>query len=211
MFSTLREDIRATLERDPAARNALEVILLYPGFHAIWMHRLAHWLWRIHFKLIARGLSQFNRWLTGIEIHPAASIGPGFFIDHGMGTVIGETSEIGSCVTMFHNVTLGGVSSEKTKRHPTIGDHVVIGAGAQILGPIHIGAHSRVGADSVVVGVPGRVRGRNGTQSPDAGLEDLHHDRLPDPTMERLQSLTERIDQLEETIQRLQSSSEVTQ
>ncbi len=221
MFKLLREDIRAARERDPAARNALEVVLLYPGFHAIWMHRLAHWLWRIRLKLIARVLSHINRWLTGIEIHPAATIGPGFFIDHGMGTVIGETSEIGCCVTMYHNVTLGGVNSEKTKRHPTLEDHVVIGAGAQILGPIRIGAHSRIGAnsvvvkdippDSVVVGVPGRVRGRNGAQPPETGLEDLHHDRLPDPTMERLQALTERIDQLEKTIQRLQSSDEAIQ
>ncbi|MEJ2562943.1 MAG: serine O-acetyltransferase, partial [Anaerolineales bacterium] len=143
MFTTLREDIRAALERDPAARYALEIVLFYPGFHAIWMHRLAHWLWGKGLKLVARGLSDFNRWLTGIEIHPAAVIGPGFFIDHGMGTVIGETSEIGSCVTLYHNVTLGGVSFKKTKRHPTLEDHVVVGAGAQILGPIRIGAHSR--------------------------------------------------------------------
>ena len=125
MFTTLREDIRAALERDPAARNALEIVLFYPGFHAIWLHRLAHWLWGKKLKLVARGLSDFNRFLTGIEIHPAAVIGSGFFIDHGMGTVIGETSEIGRCVTLYHNVTLGGVSFKKTKRHPTLEDHVV--------------------------------------------------------------------------------------
>jgi len=193
MFKTLREDIRAALERDPAARNALEIVLFYPGFHAIWLHRLAHWLWGKKLKLVARGLSDFNRFLTGIEIHPAAVIGSGFFIDHGMGTVIGETSEIGSCVTLYHNVTLGGVSFKKTKRHPTLEDHVVVGAGAQILGPIRIGAHSRIGANSVVVkdipprsvvvGVPGRIRSRNGVQLSEPQPEDLRHDRLPDLTM----------------------------
>ncbi len=214
MFKTIREDIRAALQRDPAARNALEVILLYPGFHAIWMHRLAHWLWGKGLKLVARGLSHVNRWLTGIEIHPAATIGHGFFIDHGMGTVIGETAEVGKCVTMYHNVTLGGVSFEKTKRHPTLEDHVVIGAGAQILGPIRIGAHSRIGANSVVVkdipprsvvvGVPGRIRSRNGVQLSEPQPEDLRHDRLPDLTMERLQVLSERIDHLEQTVDELQ-------
>ena len=214
MLKTLREDIRAAQERDPAARNAFEVILLYPGFHAIWMHRLAHGLWNTRLKLIARVLSHINRWLTGIEIHPAATIGAGFFIDHGMGTVIGETAEIGCCVTMYHNVTLGGVSFAKTKRHPTLEDHVVIGAGAQILGPIRIGAHSRIGANSVVVkdipprsvvvGVPGRIRGRNGVQSPEPGLEDLRHDRLPDMTMEQLQMLAKRVDQLEQSLSVLQ-------
>jgi serine O-acetyltransferase len=214
MFNTLREDIRAALERDPAARYALEIVLFYPGFHAIWMHRLAHWLWGKGLKLVARGLSDFNRWLTGIEIHPAAVIGSGFFIDHGMGTVIGETSEIGRCVTLYHNVTLGGVSFKKTKRHPTLEDHVVVGAGAQILGPIRIGAHSRIGANSVVVkdipprsvvvGVPGRIRSRNGVQLSEPQPEDLRHDRLPDLTMERLQVLSERIGHLEHTVNELQ-------
>jgi len=210
MFETLRQDIRAVFERDPAARNAPEILLFYPGFHALWLHRLAHILWQKHLYLIARGISHMNRWLTGIEIHPGAKIGPGFFIDHGMGTVIGETSEIGTNVTMYHNVTLGGVRCEKIKRHPTLEDHVVVGAGAQILGPIRIGAHSRIGANSVVikdippysvvVGVPGRIRSLNGKSVPPPGLEDLQHDRLPDPTMELLRALSGRVEALEKTI-----------
>ena len=172
MFATLRRDIQAVFDRDPAARSVVEVLLFYPGLHALWLHRVAHALWRNGFKLVARGLSTFSRWTTGIEIHPGAQIGSGFFIDHGMATVIGETAEIGENVTLYHNVTLGGVSWEKVKRHPTLEDHVVVGAGAQILGPIVIGAHSRIGANSVVVkdvpphsvvvGIPGRVRSRNG-------------------------------------------------
>ena len=172
MFTTLRRDIQAVFDRDPAARSVVEVLLFYPGLHALWLHRAAHALWRNGFKLVARGLSTFSRWATGIEIHPGAQIGPGFFIDHGMATVIGETAEIGENVTLYHNVTLGGVSWEKVKRHPTLEDHVVVGAGAQILGPIVIGAHSRIGANSVVVkdvpprsvvvGIPGRVKSRNG-------------------------------------------------
>jgi serine O-acetyltransferase len=159
---------------------------------------------------LARAVSQFSRWLTGIEIHPAARIGPGFFIDHGMATVIGETAEIGAHVTLYHNVTLGGVSWKKVKRHPTLEDHVVVGAGAQILGPIRIGAHSRIGANSVVikdvppysvvVGVPGRVRKANGAQAMDSEHEDLQHDRLPDPTMELLRDLSTRVGRLEQTL-----------
>jgi len=210
MLRTLRQDIHAVFERDPAARSLLEVFLLYPGLHALWLHRLAHAVWNRRFLWLARAISQFSRWLTGIEIHPAARIGPGFFIDHGMGTVIGETSEIGDHVTLYHNVTLGGVSWKKIKRHPTLEDHVVVGAGAQILGPIRIGAHSRIGANSVVikdvppysvvVGVPGRVRRQNGERVMDAEHEDLQHDRLPDPTMEMLRDLTARVSRLEETL-----------
>jgi serine O-acetyltransferase len=151
MFKRLRQDINAVFERDPAARSVLEIILFYPGFHALWLHRFAHFLWRNRFLLIARGVSHISRWFTGIEIHPGAKIGPGFFLDHGMGTVIGETAEIGRNVTLYHNVTLGGVSWKKLKRHPTLEDHVVVGAGAQILGPIRIGTHSRIGTNSVVV------------------------------------------------------------
>jgi serine O-acetyltransferase len=210
MLNTLRQDIKAVFERDPAARTALEILLFYPGLHALWLHRLAHFFWSKRLFLIGRGLSYVNRWLTGIDIHPAAKIGPGFFIDHGMGTVIGETSEIGSNVTMYHDVTLGGVSWEKVKRHPTIEDCVVIGAGAQILGPIRIGKNSRIGANSVVVkdipehsvvvGVPGRVQSLNGMPIPQPGLADLRHDRLPDPTMELLQKLNERVEILEDTM-----------
>jgi serine O-acetyltransferase len=219
MFRMMRGDIQAVFDRDPAARSTLEVILLYPGLHAIWLHRLAHSLWQNGFFLLGRCVSQFSRWLTGIEIHPGAQIGPGLFIDHGMATVIGETAEIGENVTLYHNVTLGGVSWEKVKRHPTLEDHVVVGAGAQILGPIRVGAHSRVGANSVVVkdvppnsivvGVPGRFRVLNGQRvvEPDLreGLprEDLRHNQLPDPTVETLRHLTARIVSLEHTMNQL--------
>ena len=134
MWKTIRRDIAAVFERDPAARSTLEILFCYPGLHALWGHRLAHWLWTRRLKLLARWVSQLARGLTGIEIHPGASIGPGFFIDHGMGVVIGETSEIGADVTMYHGVTLGGTSLSKGKRHPTIGNRVVIGAGAKVLG-----------------------------------------------------------------------------
>jgi serine O-acetyltransferase len=210
MLKTLRRDIQAVFDRDPAARSVAEVLLFYPGLHAIWLHRLAHWFWRNDFRLIGRGISHFARWFTGIEIHPGAIIGPGFFIDHGMGTVIGETAEIGADVTLYHNVTLGGVSWERVKRHPTLGDHVVVGAGAQVLGPIVIGSYSRIGANSVVVkdvpansvvvGVPGRVKGRNGAAAIEGEREDLRHDRLPDPTIETLRHLTGRVVALERTL-----------
>jgi serine O-acetyltransferase len=213
MFQTLRHDIQAVFDRDPAARSTLEVVLFYPGLHAVWLHRLAHTLWRNGFFLLARGVSEFSRWLTGIEIHPGAQIGHGLFIDHGMATVIGETAEIGEDVTLYHNVTLGGVSWEKTKRHPTLGDHVVVGAGAQILGPIYIGAHSRIGANSVVVkdvppnsvvvGVPGRYRVLNGERIPEPEREDLQHDRLPDPRDDTLRHLTARLVKLEHTVHQL--------
>ena len=214
MLETLRRDLQAVFDRDPAARSTVEVILFYPGLHAVWMHRLAHAFWRNGFNLIGRGISHFARWITGIEIHPGATIGPGIFIDHGMATVIGETAEIGENVTLYHNVTLGGVSWEKVKRHPTLEDHVVVGAGAQILGPITIGAHSRIGAnsvvvkdvppDSVVVGIPGRIKMRNGEALTDADREDLQHDRLPDPREETLRHLTGRLVALEHTVRELQ-------
>ena len=184
-----------------------EILLFYPGLHALLLHRAAHFLWTKRLFLIGRGISHLNRWLTGIDIHPGAQIGPGFFIDHGMGTVIGETAEIGANVTMYHNATLGGVSWEKVKRHPTIDDCVVIGAGAQILGPICIGANSRIGANSVVVkdipahsvvvGVPGCIRILNGKSLLQPGMAELRHDHLPDPTIELLQMLTDRVETLE--------------
>ena len=213
MFTSLRDDIQAVFDRDPAARSVIEVLLFYPGLHALWLHRLAHALWRNGVKLIARGISHSSRWFTGIEIHPGAQIGPRLFIDHGMGTVIGETAEIGADVTLYHNVTLGGVSWEKVKRHPTLGDHVVVGAGAQILGPITIGAHSRIGANSVVVkdvpahsvvvGVPGRIKSRNGDLPSEFERTDLQHDRLPDPNTELMRHLTARVVALEGTVQHL--------
>jgi len=213
MFNTLRCDIQAVFNRDPAAHSVAEVLLLYPGLHALWLHRLAHFFWRNGFFLIGRWISEVSRWLTGIEIHPGAQIGPGFFIDHGMGTVIGETAEIGANVTLYHNVTLGGVSWQKVKRHPTLEDHVVVGAGAQILGPVRIGAHSRIGANSVVVkdvpshavvvGVPGRIKVLNGQRVTEPEREDLHHNQLPDPTMEMLRGLAARVVSLEHSMRGL--------
>ncbi len=147
----IRSDLHSVFERDPAARNTLEILLCYPGLHAVWGHRFAHWLWKKNLKLIARWISQIMRALTGIEIHPGAKIGSEFFIDHGMGVVIGETAEIGDYVTLYHGVTLGGVSMQKGKRHPTLEDYVVVGAGAKILGAITVGECSRIGANAVVV------------------------------------------------------------
>ena len=210
MFNIIREDIQSVLERDPAARNRLEVLLCYPGLHAIWAHRLAHWLWKRGLKLFARWLSQLMRGITGIEIHPGATIGRHFFIDHGMGVVIGETAEIGDCVTLYHDVTLGGTSIEKTKRHPTIEDHVVIGAGAKVLGAITIGSHSRIGANavvvkssppnSVVVGVPGQIVVRDQTALTWEEKPDLEHGRLPDTITETLTALIAHVESLEKRV-----------
>ncbi len=167
MFSRLREDVRIVFERDPAARTSFEVATTYPGLHAVWMYRFYHRLWRWGLRWLARFWSMIARWLTGIEIHPGARIGRRFFIDHGMGVVIGETAEIGDDCTLYHGVTLGGTSWEKGKRHPTLGNGVVIGAGAKVLGPVTLGDNARVGSNSVVVrdvpagatvvGVPGRI------------------------------------------------------
>jgi serine O-acetyltransferase len=167
MFDKLREDIRVVFDRDPAARSTLEILTAYPGLHAVMIHRLSHWLWEAGAKLLARLLSHLGRWLTGIEIHPGARIGRRFFIDHGMGVVIGETAVIGDDCTLYHGVTLGGTTWQKGKRHPTLANDVVVGAGAKVLGPIEIGAGARIGSNAVVlrdvpaqatvVGVPGRL------------------------------------------------------
>jgi serine O-acetyltransferase len=167
MFERLREDIQSVFHRDPAARNAFEVLTCYPGMHAIWLHRASHALWKLEFKLLARIVSNFGRWLTGIEIHPGAKVGRRFFIDHGMGIVIGETAEIGNDVTIYQGVTLGGTSWNKGKRHPTLEDGVVVGAGAKVLGPFTVGAGAKIGSNAVVtkavpagataVGIPGRI------------------------------------------------------
>lgn len=167
LFSQFKEDIAVVFDRDPAARSTFEVITLYPGFHAIVIHRLAHWLWGIRLKWLARFISHMGRWLTGIEIHPGATLGRRVFIDHGMGVVVGETAEIGDDCTLYHGVTLGGTSWDKGKRHPTLKPGVVVGAGAKILGPITIGANARVGSNAVVVkdvpdhatavGIPARI------------------------------------------------------
>lgn len=204
MLSTLRRDIRAVFEKDPAARSIWEV-LTYPGVHAIFWHRIAHSMWNSGWKTPARWLSNLSRFLTGIEIHPGARIGPGFFIDHGMGTVIGETAEIGEDVLLYHSVTLGGSSLKKTKRHPTLGNHVVVSAGAKILGPIEIGDHVKVGPNavvrnsvppnSVVVGIPGRVIRENGQRVHDSTL--LDHGAGLDPEGEMHRSLLRKVSEME--------------
>ena len=210
MFNIIHEDIQSVLDRDPAARNTLEVLFCYPGLHAIWAHRLSHRLWKRGFKLLARWFSQITRGITGIEIHPGATIGRNLFIDHGMGVVIGETAEVGDCVTIYHSVTLGGTNLQKTKRHPTIEDHVVIGAGAKVLGAITIGAHSRIGANavvvksappnSVVVGVPGQVLLREDPSVANNEKADLEHGRLPDTITETLTALVAHVESLEKRV-----------
>lgn len=208
MFKTYRDDLKAVLSRDPAARNTLEIVLCYPGLHALWSHRFSHWLWKHDLKLAGRLVSQITRAITGIEIHPGATIGQGFFIDHGMGVVIGETAEIGNNVTLYHGVTLGGTSLEKGKRHPTLDDNVVVGAGAKILGAIEIGANSRIGAnavvvkpvpsDSVVVGVPGQIVHRSKHQS--TAQPDLNHSQLPDTIGASMVALMTRVERLERQV-----------
>jgi len=209
MLSAIRRDVRSVLERDPAARTPLEVLLCYPGLHAVWSHRVAHWLWRHGLKLLARALSQVARDLTGIEIHPGAQVGPGFFIDHGMGVVIGETAEIGADVTLYHGVTLGGTSLKKGKRHPTLEDRVVVGAGAKVLGAVTIGRDSRIGANAVVVkpvppnavvvGVPGEVIERRRPR-PEPNAPDLEHGQLPDVLGDAVVALMARVDALEQRL-----------
>lgn len=210
MFKTIHDDVQSVLDRDPAARTVLEVLLCYPGLYAIWAHRLSHRIWRSGFKLIARCFSHLVRILTGIEIHPGAIIGRSFFIDHGMGVVIGETAEVGDHVTLYHGVTLGGTSLQKTKRHPTIGDHVVIGAGAKVLGAITIGDHSRIGANavvvkstpshSVVVGVPGQVVLRDSSSHALDDTPDLEHGSLPDTIGETLAAIIAHVNSLEKRV-----------
>jgi serine O-acetyltransferase len=202
MFGAIREQIQTVFDRDPAARGVLEIILCYPGFHAVLLHRAAHRLYRGGWFTLARMVSQLSRSLTGIEIHPGARIGRRFFIDHGMGVVIGETSEIGDDVLLYQGVTLGGTGKDTGKRHPTIGNGVVIGTGASILGNIRIGDQVKVGAGSVVVravpdrstvvGVPGRVVGGVETD-----LSSLEHGKLPDPEGQAIEELTRRVVQLE--------------
>jgi serine O-acetyltransferase len=211
MFRAVREQIDTIFREDPAAKSVLEVLLCYPGFHAVLLHRAAHKLYRLGVPLIPRVISQISRFFTGIEIHPGATIGRRFFIDHGSGVVIGETSEIGDDVLMYQGVTLGGTGAEKGKRHPTIGNRVVIGTGAKVLGNIRIGDNVKIGAGSVVVhpapdhstvvGIPGRVvRVR-----PEGG--PLEHGRLPDPEGQAMDDLARRVAALEDLVQRLQGDS----
>jgi len=214
MWQSIREDIQVVFQRDPAVRSAWEVALAYPGFHAILMHRLAHWLWRRSFTTLARFVSHVGRFLTGIEIHPGASIGRRFFIDHGMGVVIGETSEIGDDVTIYQGVTLGGTSTARIKRHPTIEDSVTIFSGAAVLGPVVVGRHSRVGAGSVlvtsvpphstVVGIPGRVVKTEAlhTQTGKAVI-DLNSADLPDVIAKAFSGLADYVEKLERKVDEL--------
>lgn len=212
MLSQIRRDIHVVLERDPAARSVLEVLLCYPGLKAIWAHRVAHWLWQRNFKLLARVVSQICRFFTQIEIHPGAVIGQGVFIDHGSGVVIGETAEIGDNVTIYQGVTLGGTGKEKGKRHPTIESGVVIGNGARILGSFTVGANSRVGAgavvlrevppNSTVVGNPGRVVVQNGVRTDQF---DMIH--MPDPIASMFDQMQRQIDRLTQRIERLEEEN----
>jgi serine O-acetyltransferase len=216
MFSTLREDIKAVFGRDPAARSALEVFFCYPGLHALWFHRLSHWFWKRQFYFLGRFTSHLGRFFTGIEIHPGATIGKGFFIDPGLGVVIGETAEIGENVTLYHGVTLGGVSWEKTKRHPTVEDNVVIGSGAKVLGPFTVGKGSKIGSNSVVVkevppnatvvGIPGRMVVAAAEQPSER--MDLQHGRLPDPEAKAIACLFDQIRDLERKYSELHADHE---
>lgn len=215
MFSRLKREIRAVFGRDPAAKNLLEVLLCYPGLHAIIFHRIAHFFYRRRLFLIARLISHLSRFLTQIEIHPGAKIGEGLFIDHGAGVVIGETTEIGDNVTIYQGVTLGGTGKEKGKRHPTIGNNVVISTGAKILGSITVGDNSKIGAGSVVlknvppnstvVGVPGRVVVRDGQRVSEA--IDLRHDLLPDPVAEIINNLYAEVEHLKKRVAELEEEN----
>jgi serine O-acetyltransferase len=217
MLSAIREQFDTIFREDPAAKSHLEIVLCYPGFHAILLHRAAHLLYRRRVPLIPRLMSQFSRFLTGIEIHPGASIGRRFFIDHGMGVVIGETTEIGDDVLIYQGVTLGGTGKEKGKRHPTVGNNVVIGTGAKVLGNITIGDHVKVGAGSVVVrnvpphstvvGIPGRIVRTHG---PNTDEDQLEHGKLPDPEGQEIANLRERIENLEDMLRALADAGVVS-
>lgn len=205
MFKNLREDINSVFERDPAARNVMEILFCYPGLHALWIYRIAHWFWGNEFFFMGRFISHMGRFLTGVEIHPGAKIGRKFFIDHGMGVVIGETAEIGDNVTLYHGVTLGGVTWDKVKRHPTLEDNVVIGSGAKILGPFTVGKGAKIGSNSVVVkevpenatvvGIPGRMV--MAQEKKEEGRADLQHGQLPDPEAKAIACLFDQIRELE--------------
>ncbi len=211
MWQRIREDIQAALRNDPAARSAWEVFFCYPGVHALWIHRVAHFLWNRRLHFLARLVSHIGRALTGVEIHPGARIGRRVFIDHGMGVVIGETAEVGDDVIMYQGVVLGGTSRQKVKRHPTVGNGVVIGAGAILLGPITVGDCARIGAGSVVVrsvpahatvvGVPARIARLGNGARPETALE---HHRLSDPVVGALEELSQRYTQLEDRVARLE-------
>lgn len=218
VWQRIREDVRTIFDRDPAARSAWEIVFAYPGFHALLIHRVSNWLWRRELQTLARVLSHVGRFLTGIEIHPGATIGRRFFIDHGMGVVIGETTEIGDDVTLYQEVTLGGTSTHRGKRHPTVEDWVVVGTGAKILGPVTIGRHSRVGAGSVVVssvpahstvvGIPGKVVSIGAKHAPSGEpVIDLDHADLPDPIQRALATVLDQVERLEKRVNELTGGS----
>ncbi len=215
MLSRIKQDLEVVFERDPAATSRLEVILTYAGFHALLAYRVSHWLWQKRIPFLPRALSQLARWLTGIEIHPGATIGTGFFIDHGMGVVVGETAEIGDYVTLFQGVTLGGTGKERGKRHPTVGNHVVIGAGAKILGAIRVGDNVKIGANSVVlksvpphstvIGVPARIIKMEGERVPEATMD---HANIPDPIVDRFEALEQELIELRKKLENPKAKNE---
>jgi serine O-acetyltransferase len=214
LFKRITEDLHAVFERDPAATSRWEVLLSHSGFHALLAHRLAHGLWRKNIPIIPRLISQLARWITGIEIHPGAQIGRGFFIDHGMGVVIGETAIIGDFVTLFQGVTLGGTGKERGKRHPTLGSHVVVGAGAKVLGDITIGDFVKIGANSVVlrsvpsnstvIGIPGRIIKTIGDRLPEATMD---HANIPDPIAERFEAMEQELIALRKQVEQSEKRS----
>lgn len=216
MFKQMRDDISSVFDRDPAARGFFEVLFCYPGLHAVWLHRVAHWLWLHELFFLGRFVSQASRFVTGIEIHPGAKIGKRFFIDHGMGVVIGETAEIGDDVTIYHGVTLGGVTWDKIKRHPTLEDKVVIGSGAKVLGPFTVGRGARIGSNSVVVkavppnatvvGIPGKIV--LATEDAKEGRPDLEHGKMPDPSAKAIACLFDQLKGLEQKFDSLQKEHE---
>lgn len=232
MFQRLREDINSVFDRDPAARNFLEVLTNYPGLHALLLHRCGHWLWKKNLKWLARTLSTFSRWLTGIEIHPGATIGRRFFIDHGMGVVIGETALVGDNVTLYQGVTLGGTSWNKGKRHPTLGDGVIVGAGAKILGPFSVGAGAKIGSNAVVtkevppgatvVGIPGKIVQRTDPDVEEAlDIDPARREAIcqkfgfdaygvsqdmPDPVARSMQAMLDHMHAVDERIERMCST-----
>ena len=214
MFETLKEDIEVVMQRDPAAKSKLEVVLCYPGLHAIWLHRLAHKFYKRGWILLPRLINTFSRFLTGIDIHPGAQLGSGLFIDHGMGVVIGETAEIGANVTLYQGVTLGGTGKERGKRHPTIGNNVMIGAGAKVLGPFKVGDNSNIAAGAVVldeippdctaVGVPAHIVRRNGVR-----VDDLDQVHIPDPVAQELCRLEHQVSQLRKQLEEQENTQEI--
>ena len=214
MFAKIRDDIYSVFDRDPAARGVLEIIFCYPGLHAVWFYRVAHWLWTHELYFLGRFTSHLGRFFTGIEIHPGAKIGKKFFIDHGMGVVIGETAEIGDNVTLYHGVTLGGVTWDKVKRHPTVEDNVVIGSGSKVLGPFVVGKGAKIGSNSVVVkevpqnatvvGIPGRVVIQEEKKVVEEEQRpDLEHGKLPDPEAKAISCLFDQIRVLEKKVDEL--------